>query len=291
MKAFFQFAFTLIAVALCSVLSANLFGTEAGIGTMFMFAFIDATRARAAFERIQDVAAKLNTVFGADLIVNQDYFLSEQEIDNNTSTYTFQTWQKVIDTNIAQFPLQKGVNDNDAFVGIAGQLTIDNRVSGQSNVVPQTYVNVNHFTAANTGDAQDLWSFYNATWSLQIGRTVFIPGMSTRDFMYVPETQQSLATNLSEYTGSKLFEFDPYPVLSGRADNKLQLEVPLYAGWAGAALTGQNIVGFRMNGVTIQNGAGFVKFFTGGESIDRWVKIYEQAGGKAQQYDASFAKP
>ena len=240
---------------------------------------VDVTRARAAYENLKEVAAKLNLVFtDASIIVNEDYFLSELPISNNTQQYQFPTWDKVMQT-LVNYPLLQGVKDNDIFVGISAQLYLDYRKVGNTNVYPQTYVNATHF-AGSGATVTDLQSFFNAQLSIQVGRTVYIPNLNTRRFLLVPDTQQSLAGNQSGFHGANLVDLDPYPLFSGRADNKLIVDVPTYSGWAPAATTSgyENVVSIQMHGITLQNAEKYMDYFSGGADIDAEIAKLQSQG-------------
>ena len=126
--------------------------------------FVDNTRERAALVRLATMANKLNEIFAANILVQPGYYLGEVEITNQASQYNFPT--QVNQVNNQEFPLTKVPDQNDVFIGIEAELTIDNREPGSSIVYPQRYVNPFMFTALNTGNATHLMAFFNGTWSL-----------------------------------------------------------------------------------------------------------------------------
>lgn len=238
--------------------------------------FVDTTRERAAQTRLAEMANKLNEIFAANILVQPGYYLGEAEINNNTSTYTFVTQSNQVDN--AAFPLSHAVDQNDVFVGIEAEITIDNRTAGSSLVYPQRYVNPFFFTAANTGNASHLQAFFNGTWSYQVGSTVFIQGQTTRRFLLVPNTQQSSTLNQSSYNGAQLVPQDGYIVISGKATTKLQVTIIPPASFAAAGIGGtQNVLSFFMQGYTLQNGAGYARFFSGDISIEEYEARYVDA--------------
>lgn len=229
--------------------------------------FVDDTRQRAALVRLQETTDKLNEIFAANILIQPGYFLSENEIEDNISSYRFITKQTEIDN--AVFPLSHGVDDNDVFIGIEAELTVDNRSATTSPLVtPQTYNNIFHFTAANTGTPAHITCIFNSVWSYQVGATTYIQNQTTRKFFRIPATQQSAANNNSLYTGNRLVDQDGYIVISGKATTKLMLDLNTPAAFAGAGIGGTvNILSFLMYGFTLQNGAGFANFYTGGISL------------------------
>jgi hypothetical protein len=256
-------------------------------------AAIDSTRARAAYSRIAYIAGRIMELFpgrAQEVIVNRDYLLSEVVINNNFSTYTFPVLQRTLAALSPQRPNVKGVLDNDLFMGIRNRLLIDSRtlsnvggtLTPQSNVIAEQWPDPITFAPSGCTIA-DLYSIYNAQWSLQVDRVIYIPGDTTRKFLKVPPFYTNTITGAVVGTTSTVppaqlhgavdyFEIDPYPLLSGRLDNKLQLSLQLYPGWNGASnssyTTLQNVIAFEFDGFTIKNGAGFIPFFNGALDID-----------------------
>jgi len=238
--------------------------------------FVDNTRERAALVRLATMANKLNEIFAANILVQPGYYLGEVAISNQASQYNFPT--QVNQVNAEDFPLTKVPDQNDVFIGIEAELSIDNRTPGSTLVYPQRYVNPFAFTAANTGNATHLQAFFNGTWSYQVGSTVFIQGQTTRRFLLVPNTQQSSANNQSAYDGARLVPQDGYIVISGKSTSKLQVNIIAPAGMAAAGINGtQNVLSFFMQGYTLQNGAGFARFFSGDISVEQYEAMYIEA--------------
>ena len=236
--------------------------------------FVDTTRERAALQRLGEMANKLNEIFAANILVQPGYYLGEVAISNQASAYTFVTQSNQLDAQA--FPLSKAVDQNDVFIGIEMELTIDNRTPGSSLVYPQRYVNPFTFiTGTNTGNSAHLQAFFNGTWSYQVGSTVFIQGQTTRRFLQVPNTQQSSANNQSAYDGSKLVPQDGFIVISGKATTKLMVEIVAPSGMAAAGTNNtQNVLSLFMQGYTLQNGASYARFFSGDVSIEQYEAEY-----------------
>lgn len=245
-------------------------------------AAMDTTRARAAYERVQNICGQLIAKFpesaASSFIISQDFILSEQVIDNNKSQYTFDLWNKTLQgqTNPRR-PLQKGVVDNDLFLAIGVRLLIDSRVQGQSNVKVQTFP-VDAVFAPSGATTDDLWSIYNAQWSLTVDRVVYVSDESTRKMLYVPAFNLSDSTGvttepINTLDGGRYHELDPYPIISGRLDNDCVLDIPLYSGWNGEADTAEystleNVISLEFTGYTIKNGYRFIQFFNGTKDIN-----------------------
>ena len=258
-------------------------------------AAIDSTRARAALERISDTAGKIMTCFpgrAQEIIVNRDYICTEQVIANNVSTYIFDIWDKTLQNQSPKRPLVKGVKDNDLFLAISNRVLIDSRTIGNSNVQVETWPDpVTFFKSGCT--VNDLWSVYAAKWSLQVDRIIYIPGDFTRKFLLtpafnfneyafpfttVPPTPSIMNVTPGSLDGKRYWEMDPYPILSGRLDNTLKIDISLYAGWNGAANTSlyatlENVITFEFDGYTVKNGAGFIPFFNGTLDINNSTDV------------------
>jgi hypothetical protein len=249
--------------------------TQTAPGVLMMVAAIDSTRSRAAYQRIAHIVGLLQGkgVQGSDaIIINRDFILSEQVANNNTSTYKFDLWNKTLQNQTPKRPLVKGVVDNDLFMACNARLTLDLRVIGQSNVKVQTFPN--EFALGGVcNTVNDLWSIYNSQWFLQVDRIVYVPGDTTRKLLFTPDfnLQDSAGVTTSPTNtldGRRYYELDPYPIISGRLDNKLTLEVPLYTGWNGAVdadeyAEDELVISWEFDGYTIKNGHAFIEFFNG----------------------------
>lgn len=212
-------------------------------------ALLDGSQARIAYERVIQLA----TTKG--FIVAPGDIRSERLITNSDTTYSFDVRETTLQGTLATRPLQKGVLDNDLFIAFRMGIFIDHRVALQSDVILQTYPNASHFVAS-TAAYDDLWAFYNGNFSVQVGATEFINQYNSNNFAWVPQTQKSLATNETEYD---LFQatkdLGTYSVFSGKADNKVQLNIKTFSGFAAAPASGENVLTFWAKGFIVRNGA------------------------------------
>ncbi len=237
---------------------------------------VDTTRQRFAYDRIKYIARKLKEYGMGNLICNQDYFRSEQAIANGTTSYGFPTWQKTMDGTRATYPLQQGVADKDLFVGITMGMYLDNRVLASAQVKLQSYPSYQAFNA-NTGNLAALYAFFNGFITLTVDRTVYIPRVSTSDFLVIPQTQASSVQNENQFSITSTERlFDPYFLLSGQNTNTLVLNVYNTDTFTPAGTNStQNVVTLYSRGITIQSGADFIDAFADFES---WVLMQVQAG-------------
>lgn len=179
----------------------------------------------------------------------------------------------------------KGVKDNDLFFAMQVRLLIDSRTVGNSNVKVQTWPSPQAFFGSGA-TPDHLWSIYNAKWSLQVDRVVYIQSELTRRFAKTPpfytSTQAGIvpgtgitgfAEPINQIIGDTYIDLDPYPIISGRLDNKLTLDVSLFASWNGAANTSlyattENVISFEFHGFTVKNGSQWMPFFNGQLDVD-----------------------
>lgn len=230
---------------------------------------VDDTRERAAYAKIMSITNKLNEIFAANILVQPGYFLSEVLLQGGITAYQFPTLNTEIDKSV--FPLSTGVNQNDIFAAIKRELTVDHRsATTATDIYPQTYNNPFAFTAVNTKTPAHIQFIWNSIWNYQVGSKTYIQNQFTRKDLRQPFTQQSSANNLPYYSGNTLIDIDPYLVVSGKATNYLNFKINASAPFAGDAADGQgaNVLSWFMQGFTIQNAAGFGRFYTGDLSIE-----------------------
>lgn len=234
---------------------------------------VDDTRNRAAYTRVIEITNKLNEIFGASILVQPGYLLSEVLLVDGTTNYRF----PLLANDIAKgdFKLSYGVNINDVFLGFQRELTVDNRPALNSALIePQRYYNKLVFTAANTTTPAHIQAIFNAVWKYSVGSKTYIQQQFTREDLKQPRTQQSSSQNWAEYDGSKLQQIDPYLLVSGKATVYLDLNI-LQPGFAAAGIGGTyNVLSWYMLGVTLQNGAGYSRFYSGDLSVEAYFEDY-----------------
>lgn len=256
---------------------------DIGLPTIAMVvSAVDDTRARACYERIQNICGQLIGKFpdsaATSIVIQQDTLLTEQPIANEGTTYTFPVSNKTLTglTNPRR-PLCKGVIDNDLFMAIDVRMMIDSRTEGQSNVKYQTYPCAFAFDPSGA-TTDDLWSIFNAQLTLQVDQVTYINKLATNLFTNVPpfnlvDSAGLITEPVNTVDGKRYVELDPYPVISGRLDNVLTMYVPLYPGWNGAAnqeiyTNTENVITLEFLGFTIKNAYRFIQFFNGTMKVD-----------------------
>jgi hypothetical protein len=237
--------------------------------------YVQDDRMRAGQIQLQDITDKLNEIFGANILVQPSFLLSEVTLVNGTTAYQFPLLQTQIDNAI--FPLSFGVNYNDVFVGLKREFTVDNRpLTTEVNIEVQKYYNKLVFTAANTSTPADIQSIFNANWNFQVGSKTYIQNQLTRKDLDQPRTQQSAANNWPSYSGNAVPDQVPYLVFSGKSTMYFNFLIRKQ-GFAGGGVNSVNVLSLYCQGFTLQNASGFAKFYTGEESLDYWMAKYEEA--------------
>lgn len=139
----------------------------------------------------------------------------EQKLVNSKSLYQFD----ILQGNSGQtMPTETKLDKNDVFFcwGIGVYLAAFDTTK-RSKAVLQTFPNPVIFGAApgsGTPQVEDLESVYNGNLTVKIGTTQFISQMPTRNFRYVPQTQQN--THISVAPGLGLIQFNQLKPFDGQ---------------------------------------------------------------------------
>jgi hypothetical protein len=157
----------------------------------------------------------------------------ESLIQNAKSVHQFQ----ILEENGTSLKSEIKLNKNDVLFATAlgyglYQRNATNAASTSECVEPvQTYPNEVYFTTGGVFVPRHLEIFYNARLFLQVGSKVFVPGILTRDFKAVPQTQQSSAANKSQWDENVGFvELPTYYRLRGTDDIDLKVEIKPFTG-------------------------------------------------------------
>jgi hypothetical protein len=124
--------------------------------------------------------------------------------------------------------------------------------------VLQSFVNQQVFASATGFTPSHLESIYSGKLQLKVGQEIKIESLSMQEFRYVPTTQQSSATNLSEYNAKDAkYTPDMLITLSGKRDNTVTITFPTFASMAIAAVANntKNKLVLHPYGYLIRNAA------------------------------------
>ncbi len=169
--------------------------------------------------------------------------LNADVVNRAQCTQSFLRLEQPINTtqNAFEFPIQTNVQGNsgvvrsterrlaqqDAFYVARMQFYIANASSATATNFPlYTYPSPTIFTG--TGEAAGLQTIYNGMLRLTMNGVVVQPGFPMSNFLNVPQTQKTAATNspIDEINGVDAFSFQPNPVLIGSNNNQLVVVLP-----------------------------------------------------------------
>jgi hypothetical protein len=196
-------------------------------------------------------------------IIGESYLQMEQVLINGNTTIEFDPAKNVNTDRRTESKLDR----NDVFVAThMGLFLAANSLdaTGKTKGVPvfQTYPNVQHFPAVVGPPAfepANLEAIYNGKLTVKINNKEESPLIDARRFRYVPQTQQSSATNFSMFKlDMALVALTPTINLFGNKENKITLLLPSATNIAAQAANTENLVilftkGFVVKGASLKN--------------------------------------
>lgn len=159
--------------------------------------------------------------------VSPGYLRVEQTLINSTGKYKFNI--KSIGGEVAT---EAKLDRNDLFVatgiGVFLLREVTAEIGGQAL---QSYPNQTIFPAAAGFNPVDMEAIYNGFFSLKIATTVNIEKLSMLNFRRAPQTQQSAATNYSQFNlDEAIYNPGSLIYLHGTADTEVVVEYNSFAG-------------------------------------------------------------
>jgi len=179
---------------------------------------------------MEGLSARERSIFNALLkkypgaIPSPGFLRSEAELRNSNGTYTFR-----VDKNSGELVTELKLDRNDIFVitDLAVYLAAQDQTKMGMEVL-QTYPNKTVFPAVVGPPAFEpdhLEAIYNGRLSLKIANKVNIEAMSMHNFRVVPQTQQSAATNKSQYSRNAAgYALGSIIYLKGNMDIEVKIE-------------------------------------------------------------------
>lgn len=154
----------------------------------------------------------------------------ECAFNNNNGKLTFNTFVGNAQT---QTLTERRLDRNDAFVALAWRIGLLKQADGTTNGRILTYPNITVFGAAA---AAFLMAFYQGIVRMNIDNKDEVKAFPVGAFLEIPETQQTAGTNYDEYKGfsSGILPCVPNLIIDGDKKNEIEIEFPIYNGWAGA---------------------------------------------------------
>lgn len=238
-----------IMLAVCAVVAAAVTPVSGAETLAYFFPLaLTAGQYRMFYKELKNVCDR------AGFIAAPGDLRSEVALSNSASQYDFPI--RDIQMNKTTFPVSQGVQDNDLFITTAMGLFWDSRTSGQAIIKLQSYPNPAAAVAAGITTNQ-LYALYNGSLTIQVGSTQFIKQLSSQTFLTIPPAQQSnTSTDDTQFDVSAALKVvGAYPIFSGKADNKVQLNISTLAGVTDIVGDAQGVLTFWAKGVVVNNGA------------------------------------
>ncbi len=212
---------------------------------------------REAFERCK--AALLLRGYSQEkinaMVIQPDYIRVDQALVNTSTTYSFN-----IQSTSATTANEAKLDINDSFYVTHLGILLYNGISTDPHNKPLvTYPNTSYFGTGTNFDFQDLEIIYNVgRLSYKVQTRTVLENLPIRDCRYVPQTQQSSATNKSQQEAlDGLIPMTPEYFVQGSANNQFVLNIPLYnsaaINWAHDAANNTNYVVMLAQGFKIKN--------------------------------------
>lgn len=169
--------------------------------------------------------------------ITRSFLRQEVVITNTNSKYEFDFNQ---DSSKQGNKTERLLRRQDIFYADSVGMFLVREVAAELGTgVLQTYPNPVAFPAAAGFTPADLEIFYNAFLSAQIDQKIFFEFLDTQLFLCVPESQQ-IAAGIERSQRSPndgFIDLEPNLVLSGKRTNKLEINVPTFAGAEVASVT------------------------------------------------------
>jgi hypothetical protein len=131
------------------------------------------------------------------------------------------------------YPTENRLDKNDVFVADEIGLFIlkQDVANKKTNGLLSTYPSIVDYTAAQQ---QDILAIYQGFLKFTLGDVVKVRSMEVLQFLQVPETQKTSATNFDQKTANSGFcNITPGIRLDGTGTNEIVLKFPSYNAWAG----------------------------------------------------------
>lgn len=152
----------------------------------------------------------------------------ESTITNSQNIIPF----NVLEDTTVPTRTEKRLNKNDMFFMVSLGLFLAKLETGKEGRTKLlTYVNLTEFVAAAGFTPTDLEVVYNGNVSLKISTREYISILDTNRFRYVPQTQQTAATNYDQYNEDENFvDLPTHYKLRGTDQIELSVNLPYFNG-------------------------------------------------------------
>lgn len=204
-------------------------------------------------DRERAIFKTLNAKFPGK-VVSPGYLRVEQTLLNSTGKYKFNI-KKIGGENVTELKLDR----NDLFVvSSIGIYLLREETAKAGGQALQTYPNQTVFAGVVGFDPKDLETIYNGFLYMKVSTLVNIESLSMQNFRRIPQTQQSSATNYSQYDlAESTYKPGSLIELHGTSDIEINVEYPSFTGITLAAVTAgfTHKLVFMPQGYLIKGGA------------------------------------
>lgn len=182
--------------------------------------------------------------------LTQSYLRLEVQLNIATNTYPLNVLANVTNNGVAVRSTEVRLTQQDAFYCSAIQMTVAKPASLTSTaIVPVTYPSP--ITFSTSGAAAALYTLYNGYMSINVNNDIIVTRYPLMNFLQVPITQLTGATNtpIDQFSGADRFALQPNPVFIGQNTSIVTLHLPA----ALAVVETTEIVIVELYGVLAQN--------------------------------------
>lgn len=156
-------------------------------------------------------------------VLTQSYLRSIVALNNTQNRFQLPVLSNQTGSGVAVRPDEQRLNQQDAFYVSKINVYIFN--SSGYNWVPKTYPS----TAAFTTGAASLYALYNGKISIEINNSTIVPGYPMLNFMQIPQTQFTAATNspVDQFDGTLQLPWEPNVCFVGTFNTLINVVLPV----------------------------------------------------------------
>lgn len=160
-----------------------------------------------------------------DALCTQSYLRLEQPLNATTNTFTFPIQINQTGNSNSVRSTERRLQLQDAFYCASIMMFLGVASSAADTAFPLfSYPNSVSFAT----DSATLQVVYNGFLKLLVNGVTVVPGYPTSNFLIIPQTQLTAATNspISQLNGMERNALQPNPVLIGSNNNELIMQIP-----------------------------------------------------------------
>lgn len=181
-------------------------------------------------------------------VLSQSTLRLEQLLNLTQSTFTFPVLSNQTGSGTSVRVTEVRLNQQDAFYVTSAQIFLSPATTTTTAALQLlTYPNSVSFATGSLA----LYTFYNGQLKITINNSVITPAYPMSDFLNIPQTQLTAATNspISEFHGLSKVVLEPNPVFVGVYNTVVQIVMPA----AFTALDANTYAIIILHGILAQN--------------------------------------